>query len=155
LILIPHQRNTRPILGTLGTGFQRSVLRRRLPVRPFPRPKSRNPIQHHTSQPRRPRPPMHRHRPPMAITRSRTCYEFPLAIRPNPVTLRPPFIRGRCLSSVNRITTRSPLTHRRAVYRLARYFQREMRYDIVQYGYDGEEDDPDHVAFLWVHPEAA
>ena len=77
----------------------------------------------------------------------------PLAIRSDLIDIVAPLIQGRCLTSVERVTIRSPQAHRRAVYRLARYFRLEMGYDAVQYGFDGREDDPDHVAFLWVHPE--
>lgn len=47
------------------------------------------------------------------------------------------------------VTKRSPLSHRRAVFRFAQYFRREMGYDFVQYGLDGEEDDPHCTAYLW------
>ncbi|MBP3954840.1 hypothetical protein J8F10_06030 [Gemmata sp. G18] len=77
----------------------------------------------------------------------------PLAIRPDAVDIVAPLIRGAYLPSARRVTARSPRSHRRAVYRLAEYCRREMGY-ALQYGYDGEEDDPDHVAFLWPHPEA-
>lgn len=77
-----------------------------------------------------------------------------LAIRPEAVNIISPLIRGRLLDPVVRVTVQSPRTHRRAVYHLASYFLREMQYGFLQYGYDGDEDDPDHVAFLWVHPEA-
>lgn len=39
---------------------------------------------------------------------------------------------------------------RRAVYRFARYFRMEEDYDFVQYGYEGEEDDPTCRAYLFV-----
>lgn len=78
---------------------------------------------------------------------------FPLAIRPETINIVAPLIRGRHLPAVLRVTIRSPRAHRRAVYRLAAYFLQEMRFGVLQYGYDGDEDDPDHVAFLWVHPE--
>ena len=77
----------------------------------------------------------------------------PLAIRPEAVNIVAPLIRGSRMPAVQRVTTDSPRAHRRAVYRLADCCRREMRYGL-QYGYDGDEDDPDHVAFLWVHPEA-
>jgi hypothetical protein len=79
---------------------------------------------------------------------------YPLGIRPDAIDIVAPLIRGRYLTSVERVSVRSPQSYRRAVYRLARYFRREMDYDVVQYGFDGRESDPDHVAFLWVHPEA-
>jgi hypothetical protein len=79
----------------------------------------------------------------------------PLAIRPETVNIAAPLIRGSRLPPVLRVTTDSPRTHRRAVYRLADSFLREMQFGFLQYGYDGDEDDPDHVAFLWVHPETA
>jgi len=66
-----------------------------------------------------------------------------------------PWVRGGLLGDdPARVTWKSPAPLRRAVYRLARYFQREFRYDFVQYGYEGREDDPDAVAFLWPHVEA-
>ena len=79
----------------------------------------------------------------------------PLAIRSEAVDIVAPLVRGDGLGELVRVTTRSPLAHRRAVYRLARYFRWGSGYDVVPYGFDGDEDDPDHVAFLWVHPEAA
>lgn len=53
-----------------------------------------------------------------------------------------------------KVTAKSPKTYRKAVYRIAQFFRREFEYDCVQYGYEGEETDPNHVAFLWIHPEA-
>jgi hypothetical protein len=76
----------------------------------------------------------------------------PLAIRPEAVNIVAPLIRGSHLRAVERVTVRSNRSRRRAVYRLADCCRREMGY-ALQYGYGGEEDDPDHVAFLWVHPE--
>jgi hypothetical protein len=58
-------------------------------------------------------------------------------------------IRGAAIP----VTSRSPQALGKAVYRLAQFFRREFRYDFVQYGYEGRDDDPEHVAFLWVHPE--
>src|SRR4051794_30362203 len=78
----------------------------------------------------------------------------PLAIRPDTVNIVAPLIRSAASRVLVRVTTRSPLAHRRAVYRLARYFRRELGYDAVPYGFEGREDDPDHVAFLWLHPES-
>lgn len=78
----------------------------------------------------------------------------PLAIRPETVNIVAPLIRGTRLPPVLRVVVDSPRAHRLAVYRLADCCRREMDY-ALQYGYDGDEDDPDHVAFLWVHPEAA
>src|SRR5215472_9450607 len=54
-----------------------------------------------------------------------------------------------------RLTHRSPLPLRRAVYYCALNFRREFSYDFVQYGYKGRDSDPHHVAFLWLdlaHP---
>lgn len=76
----------------------------------------------------------------------------PLAIRPEAVNIIAPLIRGSHLPPVQRVTIDSPLRHRRAVYRLADCRRRELGC-ALQYGFDGDEDDPDHVAFLWVHPE--
>ena len=76
-----------------------------------------------------------------------------LAIRPEAVNIVAPLIRGSHLCAAERVTARSPRARRRAVYRLAEFCRREMGY-ALQYGFDGEEDDEDHVAFLWVHPEA-
>ena len=39
---------------------------------------------------------------------------------------------------------------RKAVYKFAKYFQKEFQYDFVQYGYQGEEDDSTAIAYLWV-----
>jgi hypothetical protein len=52
-----------------------------------------------------------------------------------------------------KITTASPLALRRAVWLLAFYFKRELGYDFVQYGDRGHDDDPKHVAFLWLGEE--
>lgn len=78
----------------------------------------------------------------------------PLAIRREAVDIVSPLIRGRHLAPVERVTIRSPLARRRAVYRVAAHFQRELGFGLLQYGYGGREADPGHVAFLWVHPEA-
>lgn len=48
-----------------------------------------------------------------------------------------------------KVTCASPYTHRRAVFKLAQYFRREFHYDFVQYGYNGQEDDETHTAYLW------
>jgi hypothetical protein len=76
-----------------------------------------------------------------------------LAIQPEAVNIIAPLIWGSHLRAVERVTVRSSRARRRAVYRLADCCRREMGY-ALQYGYEGEEDDEDHVAFLWVHPEA-
>lgn len=47
------------------------------------------------------------------------------------------------------VTLESPLAYRRAVYKMASFFRREFGYDFVQYGHEGEEDDPKARAFLW------
>ncbi len=78
---------------------------------------------------------------------------YPLAIGPEAINIVPPLIGGSHFPPVQRVTTESPRTHRRAVYQLAECCRREMRF-ALQYGFDGEEDDEDHVAFLWIHPEA-
>jgi hypothetical protein len=57
-------------------------------------------------------------------------------------------------ASLTRVTAQSALPLRRAVFQCARYFRHEMRYDFIQYGQDGRETDPDHVAFLWPDPQA-
>lgn len=53
-----------------------------------------------------------------------------------------------------RVTVSSPSSHRRAVWKNARFFRREMGYDFTQYEYEGRETDATHVAFLWPHREA-
>lgn len=77
-----------------------------------------------------------------------------LAIIPESVNLVMPLIRGTNQPNPIRVTRSSPASHRRAVYTLACFFRRELRYDFVQYGYNGNDDDHSHVAWLWVHPEA-
>lgn len=52
-----------------------------------------------------------------------------------------------------KITAASPLALRRAVWLLAVYFRREFGYDFLQYGHCGHENDPRHVAFLWLGGE--
>ncbi len=79
---------------------------------------------------------------------------LPLAIRPETVDIVSPLIRGRNLPPCLRVDIHSPLMQRRAVYRLAAFCQRELEFGSIQYGYDGREADPSHVAYLWVHPEA-
>lgn len=52
------------------------------------------------------------------------------------------------------VTPDSTRTLRRAVYQFARYFRMEEGYDFVQYGYNGEEDDPTCKAYLFVSPDS-
>lgn len=52
--------------------------------------------------------------------------------------------------AVARVDAKSTLRFRRAVARIARYFQREGGFDFIGYGVDGHETDPTCVAFLWV-----
>lgn len=79
----------------------------------------------------------------------------PLAIRPEILDIKAPLINGTTQGNPIRVTVASPKQQRRAVFKIAQYFRREFHYDFPQYGYDGDETDPKHVAFLWVHPEAA
>ncbi|MEZ2301596.1 MAG: hypothetical protein ACM65K_25930 [Microcoleus sp.] len=76
------------------------------------------------------------------------------AIEPKAIDIVCPLISGNYLPNPIKVTTKSPKTYRKAVYRIAQFFRREFEYDFVQYGYEGEETDPNHVAFLWIHPEA-
>lgn len=46
------------------------------------------------------------------------------------------------------VTARSPITHRRALHRMATYFRREFRYDFIQY--DPSERESDHVGYLFL-----
>jgi hypothetical protein len=79
----------------------------------------------------------------------------PLAINPDSVNIVSPLIApNKIESNPIRITHVSPMQYRKAVYRIACFFRREFEYDFVQYGDEGKEDDPKHVAFLWIHPEA-
>ncbi|BCU12764.1 MULTISPECIES: hypothetical protein [Microcystis] len=79
----------------------------------------------------------------------------PLAINPDSVNIISPLISPKKIElNPIRITYKSPIQYRKAVYKIACFFRREFRYDFVQYGYEGEENDPKHVAFLWLHPEA-
>ncbi len=50
------------------------------------------------------------------------------------------------------VTYKSPKQHRKAVYKIAQFFKKEFNYDFVQYGYDGNEKDELHSAFLWIDP---
>ncbi|MDA8084066.1 MAG: hypothetical protein M0024_10460 [Nitrospiraceae bacterium] len=50
------------------------------------------------------------------------------------------------------VTYKSAKQHRKAVYKIARFFKKEFQYDFVQYGYDGDEKDELHCAFLWIDP---
>jgi hypothetical protein len=66
-----------------------------------------------------------------------------------------PLIPGGLMpDSPTRVTVESPLVLRKAVYQCARWFKKEFQYDYTQYGYNGREDDPNHVAFLWPHPDS-
>ena len=76
------------------------------------------------------------------------------SLEPEATDIICPLISGDDLFNPIRVTAKSKKSYRKAVYRLAQFFRREFDYDCVQYGYDGDEDDPTHVAFLWVHPEA-
>jgi|688.fasta_scaffold11193_16 hypothetical protein len=79
----------------------------------------------------------------------------PLAIRPDSLDIVAPLISPKkAIRSPIRVTIDSPKQYRRAVFRIACFFRRELGYDFVQYGDDGNEEDWNHVAFLWVHPEA-
>lgn len=78
----------------------------------------------------------------------------PLAVMPESVNIISPLIspRDRELNPI-RITYKSRIQYRKAVYKIACFFRQEFGYDFVQYGLEGIEDDPSHVAFLWIHPE--
>ena len=67
-------------------------------------------------------------------------------------TIIPPVITSNRYYMDNpvRVTVGSCLQKRKAVYQMAVYFRREFGYDFVQYGYEGDEDDIKHVAFLWI-----
>jgi hypothetical protein len=78
----------------------------------------------------------------------------PLAVRSELVNIISPLISPRNgETNPIRITHKSPVLYRKAVYKIACFFRREFGYDFVQYGDEGKEDDPSHVAFLWIHPE--
>jgi hypothetical protein len=74
-------------------------------------------------------------------------------VLPEAIDIVCPLIVGKNLVNPIRVTIKSPKSYRQAVYRIADFFRREFQYDFVQYGVDGEENDPNHVAFLWVHRE--
>jgi hypothetical protein len=76
-----------------------------------------------------------------------------MAIRPDLVNLVMPLIEGGYFSNPIRVTTASPKALRKAVYSIACFFRREFEYDFVQYGYEGSENDLEHVAWLWIHPQ--
>lgn len=48
------------------------------------------------------------------------------------------------------VNSKSSRIHRVAVWKIARFFRREFHYDFVQYGHNGDDDDKDHAAYLWV-----
>jgi hypothetical protein len=77
-----------------------------------------------------------------------------LAITPESVDIVCPLISGDYLCNPVRVTVKSPKAYREAVYRIATFFRYEFNYDAVQYDNEGEESDSDHIAFLWIHPEA-
>jgi hypothetical protein len=57
-----------------------------------------------------------------------------------------------CSLSLSEVTGRSPIAVRRAVETLARYFQREFRYDFIQYSANQPGDSRDHT-FLWTRDD--
>lgn len=65
------------------------------------------------------------------------------------INLVMPIITWPDACSPLRVDWKSPITHRKAVWKLARFFRREFGYDFTQYGYGGKDDDVDHVAYLW------
>lgn len=76
-----------------------------------------------------------------------------LGFSPEATDLKMPLVRGGD-GRLIRVTINSPIRYRRAVYKIATFFKRELDYDFIQYGYNGHEDDENHVAFLWTHPNA-
>ncbi|HTB64059.1 MAG TPA: hypothetical protein VK737_10795 [Opitutales bacterium] len=75
------------------------------------------------------------------------------AILPETYNLVMPHIRGGIPQNPLRVRINSPKHHRRAVFRISQFFRREFQFDFDQYGYEGDEIDPTHVAWLWIHPE--
>jgi hypothetical protein len=77
-----------------------------------------------------------------------------LALMPGSLDIISPLITtDELISNPLEVTYKSPKQHRKAVYKIAQYFKREFRYDFVQYGYNGNEKDELHCAFLWIDPE--
>lgn len=52
-------------------------------------------------------------------------------------------------SDLSLVLPTTPAVWRRAVYRIACFFRREFQYDFVQYGRDGNESDPNAIAYIW------
>jgi hypothetical protein len=79
----------------------------------------------------------------------------PLASDPELINLVMPLITWkREYSDPLAVNFRSPKSHRRAVWKIAQFFRREFHYDLIQYGYEGDDDDFTHAAYLWV-PDCA
>jgi hypothetical protein len=75
-----------------------------------------------------------------------------LSVNPKSIDIITPLVwldKMECNNPI-RITHKSPKRYRKTVYKIACFFRREFEYDFVQY--DEDEDDPKHVAFLWLHP---
>jgi len=78
----------------------------------------------------------------------------PLAMTRGVLDIKAPLITSKeKITNPRRVDTRSPKPHRKAVFQMALYFKREFKYDSLQYGYDGNETDELHVAYLWIHPD--
>lgn len=66
----------------------------------------------------------------------------------------PPVITSKeKITNPLRVDTKSPKQHRKAVYKMALYFKRELDYDFVLYDYKSNEADDFHVAYLWIDPD--
>lgn len=79
----------------------------------------------------------------------------PLAIIQGTLDIVPPLVSADDTWSIPlRVTNSSPKQHRNAVYKIARYFREELRYDFVQYSTGEKETESSLVAFLWLVPKA-
>jgi hypothetical protein len=75
---------------------------------------------------------------------------LPLFSNPDWYELKMPIISFRdSIPAIMPVRYDSPFRHRQAVYRIAKMFRREMGFDFVQYGHNGNETDEDCVAWLF------
>jgi hypothetical protein len=55
-------------------------------------------------------------------------------------------------NKIIKITSSSPISHKKAVEKIAYYFKREFSYDFVQYEHNTKETDNTLIAYLWMEP---
>ena len=68
------------------------------------------------------------------------------------IDIRMPYLKGGQLFI--EVRSFSPKRYKKAVFTLACYFKKEFGYDFTQYGWDGNERDPNHHAYLFMYPDS-